>query len=299
MNELKGLTKVEGDDLEDFIRIDLKNRYDKDTEEIDQSNFEFGENSLFTNFDIIGKALWDSNPEFRENARKIATKLIIEFIEGSFGSTHSLPTYVSRPFVDGDLNDLDIEGTLERILENPNQQIIPLIFERRTSKNPVVIMLDTSLSMNGQKLLYAGLCVAILSRLIPSTDLVVMGFDKEVYRIKNLNEEISSYHLINRLFNLKPRGSTNLSEALKFGGKLIFENPHSSKLILLTDADPSSGSNPITEASKLPTLDILLFPDGNEWLANQLIKEATEGNLYPMASLKDVAIALQLLFSRN
>ncbi len=247
---MRGLSRVEDDDLEDFVWIDLKGKSDDDVEEIDQSIFDFGENTLFTNFDVIGKAMWDNNPEFRENAREIATKLILEFIEGSFGKTHSLPTYVSRPFIHGDLNDIYIEGTLERILESPNQQIVPLIFERRTSKYPVIVMLDTSLSMNGTKLLYAGLCVAILSRLIPSGDLAVMGFDKEVYPIKNLDEEVSSYHLISRLFELKPRGGTNLAEALKFGGKLIFQSPHSSKLIMLTDADPSTGNNPITEASK-------------------------------------------------
>lgn len=299
MDELRGLTRIDDDDLDEFIRIDLDNNTDEESDEIDQTKFNFGENAIFTNFNIIGKALWDENPDFRNNAREIATKLIIEFIEGSMGKTYSLPIYVSKPIGNGDLNDLDIEGTLENLLENPGLPVVPLVFERQTSRNPIIIMLDTSLSMNGTKLLYAGLSIAILSRLIPSSDLSVLGFDEHVYPIKNLEEEISSYHLINRLFQLKPKGGTNLSEALITGGKLIFEYPGSSKLIMMTDADPSTGGNPIPEASKLPTLDILLFPDGNEWLANKLIKESMKGYVYPLNSFQDVLIALQLLFSNK
>jgi hypothetical protein len=299
LEELKELGRIDDDDLMDFLHFDLVNDADDDVDDIDQSNFNFDENTVFTNFNVIGKALWDENPDFRNNAREIAAKLIIQFIEGSMGKTHSLPIYKSKPSNRGDLNDLDIEGTLENILENPNSPVTPLIFERQTSRNPVVIMLDTSLSMNGTKLLYAGLSVAILSRLIPSQDLAVLGFDKEVYPIKNLDEEISSFHLVNRLFQLNPKGGTNLSEALKTGGKMIFQNPKSSKLILMTDADPSAGGNPIPEAAKLPTLDILLFPDGNEWLAKQLIKESMNGRIYPLNSFQDVVASLQSLFSQN
>jgi hypothetical protein len=296
LDELSELARIDDDDLSDFIQIDLANNSEDDVDEIDQSTLDLGENAIFTNFNIIGKALWNENPDFRNSAREIATKLIVEFIEGSMGKTHTLPIYVSRPMTKGDLNDLDIEGTLENILENPHSPITPLTFERQTSRNPVVIMLDTSLSMNGTKLLYAGLSIAILSRLIPSSDLAVMGFDKDVYPIKNLEEEISSYHLINRLFQLNPKGGTNLSEALRTGGKMIFQSPKSSKLILMTDADPSTGGNPIPEASKLPTLDILLFPNGNEWLANQLIKESMNGRVFPLNSFQDVVHSLQLLF---
>ena len=67
-------------------------------------------------------------------------------------------------------------------------------------------------------------------------------------------------------------------------------------MILLTDAEPTIGKNPFLEAAKTPLLDILLFPGGNEWVAEKLIFEAGKGNLYKINSLIDLPEIIGKLF---
>ena len=299
IDELRKLSPVEGEDFLDFLdNLRFEETDDDATDEIDQSKFDQIASKLFQDYDLIGKALWSESSDFRIKAQEIATKLIIEFIEGSYGSTHALPTYVSIPMKSNSLNDMDLDSTIEYALENPGQEVRPFTFERRSSRNPVVIMLDTSYSMNGFKLLIAGLCVAILAKLVPPKDLCVVGFAKKTYFIKRFDEEVSPYFLVTRLFQIVPSGITNLSEALEKGGEQIYPFPYSSKLILLTDADPTTGKNPIPVAGKLPTLDILLFPYGNSWMGERLVLEAKKGKLYKLQSLKDVPVILSNMFKQ-
>lgn len=150
--------------------------------------------------------------------------------------------------------------------------------------------------MTGFKLVMAGTVTATLARLVPMPDLCIIGFSKHPYDVKRFDEDIAPYHLIARVLKLTPRGYTNIAQALKVGRKLITDFPFDSKLILLSDSEPTSGPNPFVEASKLPSLDILLFPGGNEWVAKRLTLEARKGKLLKLSKLSLIPQALQTIF---
>jgi len=57
------------------------------------------------------------------------------------------------------------------------------------------------------------------------------------------------------------------------------------------------GKNPFIEASKLPSLDVLLFPGGNSWVAKRLTQEARRGKLLEISKISLIPQALQELFS--
>ncbi|MCH8906764.1 MAG: VWA domain-containing protein [Candidatus Heimdallarchaeota archaeon] len=294
MEELGQVKRIDDGEFMEFVKMEhLDDDADNDNGQDDDSNLELFDSTIFADLELFGQAMWHANPEFRDKARDMAAELIIQFMEGSLGVTHSLPTYVSRRYKDGDTFDLNIDATIEHAIEHPQESIAPYIYQRRQSRFPVVLMLDTSFSMSGSKLLIAGLAVATLSKLIPSKDLCVMGFAKNVYPIKTFDEEISSFSLISRIFGLVPAGPTNLSKALIEGAKLVNPFTHNSRLIFLTDADPTTGKNPLVVAGTISQLDILLFPYGNEWLAKRLAFEAGLGNLFPLKKIDDVFFALQ------
>ncbi len=298
MKELRGLTRIDDDDLEDFIELHNLGDGEEEDDDADQNWLDLDGSNILANIEIIGKTLWDENISVRNEARNLASQLIIRFIEGTIGKTYSLPTYRSQPLsANNSFFDLDIEATLEAQIDHPGEIITPWTFQRRSARNPVVLLLDTSLSMNGEKLLIAGITVATLGRLIPPSDLCIVGFANNMYFIKKFHEEISPFHLVSRIFKLVPKGHTNLAEALKKGGELIFPFRNYSRLILLSDADPTVGKNPIIEASKLPTLDLLLFPGGNAWLGRKLVTEASYGSLHTIERFDDVMLALQSIFS--
>lgn len=297
MKELKGLARIDDDDLVDFIELHALGKGDEEDSELNQDWLDLDSNNVIANFEMIGKTFWDESQNIRDKVRDLAAQLIIKFVEGTFGATHALPTYVSRPIKkDSEFFELDIDATLEAQIDHPGQKVQPWTFQRRTARNPVVLLVDTSLSMNGEKLLIAGITVATLARLIPSSDLVIIGFAKNVYFIKQFHEELSPYHLVSRIFKLVPKGPTNLAEAINKGAELIFPFNKIGRLILLSDAEPTFGKNPIPEASKLPTLDLLLFPGGNAWLAKKLVLEVVEGKLYVLDRIEDVPNALQKMF---
>ena len=247
---------------------------------------------------MIGKTFWKNISEFGDRTREIATEIILKFVEGTIGGEHTLPTYISRPMQAGELIDLDIDATIEARIQNPMAtEIIPWGFERQTSRNPVLLVLDTSFSMNGEKLTIAGITVGVLSQLLPITDIAVLGFNKEPYVIKGFDEELSKYYMINRIMNTQPRGGTNLAAAIGLAAELIFPfHPHG-RIIMLTDADPTTGKNPIPEAAKLHQLDIMLFPDGNEFVAERLAFEAYSGAYHRIRHYNDIPKIIKDIFS--
>ena len=97
---------------------------------------------------------------------------------------------------------------------------------------------------------------------------------------------------------IKPRGGTNLAQAIKHASQSIFPfHPHG-RVIMLTDADPTSGKNPIPEAAKLYKFDLLLFPDGNEFVARKLCFESFSGKYYKIKGYSQIAGYIQEIFQR-
>lgn len=284
---LASYDQMNDDDLFNLDEIDLDSLNDAD------------DMPHVLDIEMVGKTFWKNLTEFGEKTREIATEIILKFVQGSLGGEHVLPTYVSVPMKSGDLIDIDIDATIEGRIEQPFGELVPWGFERKTSRNPVLLLLDTSFSMNGQKLTIAGIVVGVLSHLLPSTDIAIIGFNKEPYVIKRFDETVSKYHLIHRIMTIKPRGGTNLAQALKHAAQLIFPyHPHG-RIVMLSDADPTSGKNPIPEASKLYKFDLLLFPDGNEFVAQKLCFEAYSGQYYKIKGYSQISGFIQDIFSRS
>jgi len=298
LKELAHIERIDDNDDDNLTDGEESDEEEEDedwTDEDEEKLDNLGTN-LLNNIELIGKSIWDNSPEFRDKTREIATELLLKFTQGSYGDSRKLPIYKSQPHKDGEFFDLDVDSTVDNYLDNLDQGIVPWTYRKITTSNPVILLIDTSFSMNGEKIMIAGLCVSILSRLIPSKDLTIMGFANEPFFIKKYSDEISPHHLITRILRLTPRGYTNLANAIKKGSELVFPHYHHSKLILLTDADPTTGKNPIPEASKLPILDLLLFPRGNEWLGKRLVFEVPNGKLYKINKISDVVNSINKIF---
>lgn len=299
IDELKKLKRIDDDDELDAILANLENEdLLMDTELRDLDNLEGNDrNKILDEIEFIGRTYWKAAPEFRKQIQDLASKLIIKFIQGTFGKTHPLPAYTSIKSNTREIFDLDIERTVEQYVENPLSEPDLWVFERTQFSSPVILMIDTSFSMSGNKLMMAGLITGVLAKLIPSKDLCIMGFNKSTFYVKKFNEEIGLYYLISRILRLIPKGGTNLAKAIKKGSELIYNSLNHGKLILLSDIEPTLGKNPITEASFAPTLDILLFPAGNEWLAKSIIFEAGKGKVHKLKGLNDIPSILKEIFT--
>ena len=298
LRELRALgIRVDDETAMGFLQLHLE-----EDEDEDESG---SKNPLLLNLDLdeefielYGKGFWALEPHLREKTRDFASRLILRFLQGTFGATRKLSTYISKPVQQSEtFLELDIESTLESKIDNPLSQTIPWSFQRKTSRNPVVLLVDTSYSMSGHKVVIAGTVAATLSHLVPIPDLCIVGFARRPYDIKRFDEDIASYYLVARVLRLAPQSYTNLSLALARGRKLISDFPNTARLVLLSDCEPTMGKNPFVEASKLPTLDVLLFPGGNAWVAKRLTLEARQGRLLEISKINLIPQALQELFS--
>lgn len=252
---------------------------------------------FFDQINLLGKNLDQHTKFFFEKSRDFAAKLVLNFIQGKLGDVHDLAQYQSRKLRDCEnFFDIDIDSTIENFLDDP-RTITPWVFERKKSRNPVVLLVDTSYSMNGEKLLIAALAVGTLAKLVDNKDLSIISFNDKITMVKKFEDNLSGISLLNRVLSFTPQGYTDLFRGLEFGGRLVAPFLPYSRLIVLTDADPTRGKNPLTAAGKLYQLDVLLFPMGNKWLGEQLSSEAQYGQTINLERPEDVPDALKEIFS--
>ncbi len=250
--------------------------------------------AILADINLLGRAFWELEPDVRNKTRFFAAQLIVQFLEGAMGTARKLPTYVSRPIRDTDgFLELDVESTLEAKIDNIGGITHPWVYERRTASNPVILLIDTSLSMNGTKLMMAGTVAATLAWLVPMQDLSIVGFAHELTDVKRFDEELSVHSLVSRVLRLAPRGYTDIAAAINRGRQLSGEFEPHARIILLSDAEPTSGKNPILAARRLKKLDVLLFPGGNDWLGKRLAKEADQGTFTELKNTDDIPKVLQ------
>jgi len=86
-------------------------------------------------------------------------------------------------------------------------------FQRRRAQS-VVLCLDTSLSMQGEKLALMGVAVAVVLLQFPDDPVAVIGFDDTAHVLKRADERISVETLIERLLDVPGRPYTNLEAGL-------------------------------------------------------------------------------------
>lgn len=301
LEELRQLKRFDDDDDEllQLVRISLEESVKgSESEELSEEEIDALLQNPFAQLDLIGRGLTNQSKEFQEQTREFAAKLIMKFLEGSMGKTHDLPIYKSvKVNTSEEMFEIDVESTVERYLDHPYEELQPWTFSRKKSRNPVVLLIDTSFSMNGQKLLIAAMVVATLGKLIPANDLCIVKFANKPEFVKQFEEDVMGHSLLMRILQLRPRGYTDLQQALAFGNRLVNPYVPHSKLILLSDADPTMGKNPLPEAGKIQQLDVLLFPHGNRWLGQRLAKEALRGNVQQLNKVNDVPEVLKLIFN--
>ena len=141
----------------------------------------------------------------------------------------------------GGVAELDVEETLFQR---------ELMYQVRMEKNHgLVIVLDTSLSMKGEKLALLGVTVAAAHESIPSEALCILGFDSEIHVIKDFQEKIPTEMAIGRVLSIPAGGFTNIDLGLKAAAERIAEsNLKDSRVILISDGRYTEGKNPVIRA---------------------------------------------------
>lgn len=247
--------------------------------------------------ELIGDILLDLQEEVRTQIVSWATQLVIQTTSEQIKSQRKRPVYVSEKPKDDRYLDLDLDSTIENLIVDPSDKTEAVrVFNRAHSGHSVLLIIDSSYSMSGKKLVMAAAAASTISHLFSSRDIAVIHFGTKASILKHFDHEISTESLVEQIFSLVPRGLTNLHQGLKVGiDELGARKRTNYTAILLSDCDLNTGKVPSIIAWRLQGLKIITFPPVNEFVAKLLEKDA-RGEIFNAVKVLDIPFILQGIF---
>jgi MoxR-like ATPase len=204
-----------------------------------------------------------TDPRLLEYAKRLALRTIVQRVIGLIGPAR-VPTRIVRtlhlPYEEG---ELDIEETTERILGDRGIGYQDLIVEKRLPKKIACsLILDSSLSMSGDKLAMAAACIAVLAQKMKSFEYAIVNFSDCATVLKNMQQNPRIRSLLEKMLDVTPRGYTNIEAGLKTGLAELNKSGSGRKLgIVITDGNYTVGGDPTRIASLYPKLHVIMVED--------------------------------------
>ena len=190
----------------------------------------------------------------------------------------------------GAVTELDIEETLFHHSGNRSVNR-ESIFQVRTEKDHgILLLLDTSLSMKGEKLALLAVTVAAVIESVPAQALCVLGFDSEIHAIKEFAESIPAIVAIERVLSVPPGGFTHIECALVTARKRIEASRFPlARVILVSDGRYTEGKNPVEEARNFRFVyPVKLGKDPGGRAVMREIADTGQGRFAEVREMKDL-----------
>lgn len=250
--------------------------------------------------ELVGSVLLELQAETKQKIIEWATQLIINTTSEQVGRQWKKPKYISERMTERHYLDLDIEKTIENIIDDPIDKINAIqVLHRERKGHSVLLIIDSSYSMSGRKLVMAAAAAATIAHLFNSTDIGIVYFGTKGAVLKRFDVEESIQSIIEKIFNLIPKGLTNIYQGLKVGAEEMGERKQSSyTAILLSDCDVNTGKIPSIIAWKLQGLKIITFPPVNDFIAD-ILKKETRGEIFHSSFVRDIPVILRQIFDEK
>jgi Mg-chelatase subunit ChlD len=238
----------------------------------------------------------DARRILRQIARSLAIRRPTRAVPGRRRGPGALQSLPYR----GGSDDVDLDRTIEVLAERPVPEDTDIIVRERTrTRRCVVLAVDVSGSMRGERIRNAAATVGALAAVLRDDPLAVLAFWSDAAMVLRLGARVEPLRLLDDLLAIPARGLTNVAFPLEVARRELAAVTHPDRrVLLLTDAVHNAGPDPRTAAAALPRLDVLLDVTGEHDLPlGQELAAAGHGRLYLIASHRDVAPALVRAFS--
>jgi Mg-chelatase subunit ChlD len=196
-------------------------------------------------------------------------------------------------------DDIDLDRTIEVLTERPVPEDTDIIVrERMRSRRSVVLIVDVSGSMRGEKVRIAAATVAALSADFggagTSDQLALVAFWSDAALLKPLESQVPGVKLLDQLLRIPARGLTNVGFGLAVAhAELARSAAPRRTAILLTDAVHNVGPDPRHIVRRFPELHVLLQTDGeHDTPLAAALARLGHRHLAPVHTHRDVAAAL-------
>jgi Mg-chelatase subunit ChlD len=229
-----------------------------------------------------------NRPAYRKIAhhlRAISAEAILERAQEVLGSVTHPMEMRSAPWTEVPAGALQPDMDLEETAENSALQLagaIPLLAEdiwmdfQLHRRQPVVLSVDTSLSMTGEKLALTAVALAVVLLQFPDDPVGIVAFENDARVLKRTDERISLQQLLERFLDVPAQGYTHLEDGMKAALNLVrgaraAGQGRPPSTVLLTDGKYTAGRDPAYLAPRFPHLVVLKM--GKERASLELCRE--------------------------
>jgi Mg-chelatase subunit ChlD len=240
-----------------------------------------------------------ADPETLRRARQIAARLAVPRARRDLTGRRGSGQLTSLRYAGGS-DDIDLDATLEQLVGHPVPDEDDIIVrERVRTRRSVVLAVDVSGSMRGERVRTAAATVGALIGELAGDDLAVIAFWSDAAVLAPLGRHPSSGRIIDTLLRIPARGLTNVGFPLQVAHRQLARIPaRDARVLLLSDCVHNAGPDPRLAAARLPRLDVLLDTSGEQDvdLARDLARLG-RGRLARVAGYREVAPAVSALFA--
>lgn len=238
------------------------------------------------------------DPLVRARARQIAARLAIPRPRKGRAQQRGSGTLASLPYR-GESDEIDLDRTLEVLAERPvpdDEDII--VRDRIRTRRAVVLAVDVSGSMKGERLHTAAATVGALAGELQHDALSVIAFWSDAAVLLHLGQEVRPMEILEMMLRMPARGLTNLSFPLELAAQQLAQIPsRDARVVLLSDCVHNAGPDPRQPAARLPRLDILIDVSGEKDIdLGRELAAVGHGTARLVRSYRDAAPALNTLF---
>ena len=291
----------------------------------------FGSASADLGEDEIGMELssasaWDVATRYHEfrgrvsasrarELRRISAAVILERAQSVLGSIVRPIDLKVAPWSDipGDAeqSDIDLDETIENsalgvasILDSKLGDF-PLtahdvwVSYQSHRKQSMVLSVDTSLSMTGEKLALTAVALAVVLLQFPEDPIGIIAFENEAKIVKRPDERITLQQMIERFLDVPAQGYTHLEDGMKAALKMVRSDalrrqakPPST--LLLTDGKYTAGRDPAYLATRFPHLVVLKM--GHERASLELCRELAKKGRGMLQEVPDLEVLPSVMY---
>ncbi|MEV1005777.1 VWA domain-containing protein [Streptomyces sp. NPDC049881] len=237
-------------------------------------------------------------PEVRARARAIAARLALPRPQRATSERRPGGRPLTLPYRSGS-DDIDLDRTLESLAEHPFPEDRDIfVRERARAPRSVVLAVDLSGSMKGERVRGAAATVGALAAELERDALAVVAFWSDAALLLGLGDEIRPSELLDTMLRIPAQGLTNVAFPLRLAAQQLAAVPErGARVLLLSDCVHNAGPDPRPFAARLPRLDVLLDASGekDEQLGAELAR-AGRGTFHTVRTHHDIAPALSDIF---
>jgi Mg-chelatase subunit ChlD len=164
-----------------------------------------------------GEALAD--PQTLRRARQIAAQLAVPRPRRDVTARRGIGELASLRYRGGS-DDIDLDATLEQLVEHPVPEEEDIIVrERVRTRRSVVLLVDVSGSMRGERVRTAAATVGALAAELERDDLAVVAFWSDAAVLSHLGQHVPPQRLLDTMLAIPAKGLTNIAFPLQVAAR--------------------------------------------------------------------------------